>query len=86
MGLALSGSTQPSTTATRPQLPMPPHASSTSMPATILIRHDPGYYRHVALRTADPTLLIVALLHAAEDLDRARLQSDNLHQPRHLRT
>ena len=52
------------------------------MPATILIRHDPGYYRHVALRTADPTLLIVALLHAAEDLDRARLQSDNFHPPR----
>lgn len=64
---------------------MPPHASSTSMPATILIRHDPGYYRHVALRTADPTLLIVALLHAAEDLDRARCQRNNGIQPsKHL--
>lgn len=55
------------------------------MPATMLIRHDPGYYRHVALRTADPTMLAVALLHAAEDLDLARLQSDNLPQPRHLK-
>lgn len=58
---------------------MPTHAHSSAMPATMLIRHDPSYYRHVALRTADPTML-------AEDLDLARLQSDNLHQPRHLRT
>lgn len=65
---------------------MPTHAHSPAMPATMLIHHDPGYYRHVALRTADPTMLAVALLHAAEDLDLARLQSDNLPQPRHLRT